>query len=402
MAELHSSDDSTQEPAWLVTEVPSRLRWATMFRTAWKMAIHDRQQTIAAILGVAFAYVLIGENLSASGHYVDQSSSYVDATEADLWLVPPGEKAFMIAGSLVPLSALHQAQVTPGVEWAAPVVRGFAGIKTPDGGVEQVIVVGAQGPLLRGGPFSLVKGVNTAILSPNAIIVEDANREKHGGLNIGTMVELGGHRAHVEGLTWGLMTTFGSYAFAEYDFARSILEIDSDRCSVVLVRLDGTVGIERVRAELRERVPDALVLTSEEYRKRSHDFILYDGGLIGIVFLGVLTGLTVGMAIVTLAMLSAVQQNLREFGVLKAIGATNSDLRRLLLVHAVLCSVVGSFVGAAALCQLAWVARTPRLIMMLPPAMLVALVPTMAFIAVASALLAIRRINRVEPASVFR
>lgn len=397
-----SGESSMDEPAWLVSELPRALRWSVIFRTAWKMALHDRQQTIAAILGVSFAYVLIGANMATAGHYVGQASSYIDESVADLWIVPPSERTFALPGRLLSTNDLHQATVTPGVEWASPIARGYTAIKLPNGGLENIILIGVPVPDLRGGPFYMVKGDPSVLMKPDAIVIEDSDREKLGGLNLGSTVEVAGRRAQVEGLTWGLVTLFGPYAFAEYDFARSILEIDADRCSVVLVRLDGTVPLGRVREELRQRIPDAQILTKEEYRRKSRDFILYDAGLIGIISMGLGVGITVGLAIVTLAMLSAVQQNIREFGTLKAIGVTNADLRLLLLFHALGCSVIGAFLGAAFLCQICWASRTARLIMMLDPLLLWGLVPCVTLVAVVAALVAIQRISRVEPASVFR
>ncbi|HVH44106.1 MAG TPA: ABC transporter permease [Labilithrix sp.] len=402
MAGLSPMDGAEPEPAWLVSELPRGLRWSMMLRMAWRMALHDRQQTIAAVLGVAFAYVLVGQNFGSAGHYLDQATAYIDASEADLWIVPPGEKAFFATGSLLSTGALHQASVTPGVAWATPVVRGYSAIKTPNGGAENVIVIGVPAPALHGGPFSIIKGDSSALLKPNAIFVDDAEREKLGGLNLGSTVELGGHRAHVEGLTWGLLTILGSVVFAEYDFARSILEIDSDRLSIVMVRLDGSAGLLRVRDELRTRVPEAAILTTDEYWMLTRNFILYDAGLIGVIFMGLTIGLTVGLAIVALSMLSSVQQNLREFGTLKAIGATSADLRRLLIFQALGCSIAGSFIGAVVLCQLSWASRSPRLNMIIHPLTLWGLVPGVTIIAITAALVAVRRTSRVEPASVFR
>lgn len=401
MAGLGTGEDG--KPAWLVSELPRGLRWSTMLRMAWRMALHDRQQTIAAVLGVAFAYVLVGQNFGSAGHYLDQESAFIDAAgEADLWVVPPGEKAFVVAGTLLSTSAFHQASVTPGVEWAVPLVRGYAAIKTPSGGAVTVIVFGVPGPALHGGPFNLVAGERSALLKPDAIFIDDADRENLGGLNPGSTIEIGGHRAQIEGLTWGLLTVFGSCVFLEYDLARSVLEIDSDRVSAVMVRLDGSVELLRVRDELRARIPEATILTTEEYRTITHRFVLFDAGIIGIVLMGLGVGLTVGLAIVTLSMLSSIQQNLREFGTLKAIGATNSDIRRLLIFQALGYSIAGSFVGAVGLCELVWAARSARLNMIVHTWTLCGLVPFVTFIAVVAALLAIRRTSRVDPASVFR
>ena len=369
---------------------------------ALRMALHDGQKTVGAVLGVAFAYLLIGQNICTTNHYLDQATSFVDAAGVDLWVVGPATKAIWAPSTVISSSALYQARVTPGVDWAEPLVTGASFAKLPDGGAQPVILVGTTAPRLRGGPYNIVKGERRGLLSPNAIFIDDADREKLGGLNFGDRFELNGHRVKVAGFTWGLVTLFGPFAFAEYDEARAILGTDSDRVNCVLVRITDAANLLRVQAELRSRIPEATVLTTEEFRGRTRHFILFDAGIIGILVMGIIIGVTVGLGIVTLSMLSSVQQNLREFGTLKAIGATNADLRRLLFLQALGYSVLGSFIGAATLCQLAWGSRSARLIMIVEPLNLIALVPFVTCIAIVAAMVAIRRIQRLEPASVFR
>jgi putative ABC transport system permease protein len=389
-------------PAWVKAEAPPALRWVTMLRLAVRMALHDHLQTIANILGMAFAYVLIANNIGSAGHYLHQATAYVDKHEGDLWVVAPGEKAFNLAGGQISTSALHQAIVTPGVDWAVPILRGGSIVKTPDGGVQNVVVVGVSGPNLHGSPFNFVKGDASALLRPNAAIIDDAYRERLGDLNLGSSFEVGGLRAHVEALTWGLSAPTGPFVFVEYDFARAILQSDSDRCSMVLVKLDGTVPPARVIEDLSSRVPDAIVLTNEQYHTRSYDFLLYENGLVGLIGMGLVTGLIVGFAIVVLSMLSSVQQNLREFGTLKAMGTTNADLRRLLVFNALGCAALGCFLGATAVCQISWAARSPTLNMVVNVWVLLGLVPLVTSVAIVSVVFAVRRIARVDPASVFR
>jgi putative ABC transport system permease protein len=373
-----------------------------MAKVALRMAQHDRQKTIGAVLGIAFAYLLVGQNISTAWHYLAQATAYIDNSGADLWIAGPATKGMLSSGTLLPISALHQARVAPHVAWAEPIVKGAAWARLPDGGARSLILVGVTTPALRGGPFNLVEGDKSALLRPDAIIVDDVEREKLGGVNFGDTIEVNRHRARVEGFTWGLLSTFGAFAFAEYDNARSILDIDADRVSLVLVGVAPGASLERVKESLASRIPDVLVMTTPEFREVTNNFILFDAGIIGVLGMGIFIGFTVGLGIVTLAMTGAIQQNLREFATLKAIGATNGDLRRLVFIQAMGYSLAGSLVGAAVLSELAWLVRSPRLILMIHPLMLCGLVPFVTSIALIAAAVAIRRLERLEPASVFR
>jgi putative ABC transport system permease protein len=265
-----------------------------------------------------------------------------------------------------------------------------------------MLLIGTRTPELRGGPYNLVAGSADALLEPNTVVFEDVDREKLGGLNLGDEVEVNRRRVRVGGFTWGLTTLFGAYTFGEFDFARGVLGIDADRVSYVLVGLEPGANPAEVARELRERTPDAAVMTAQEFRRVTQQFMLVDAGIAGLLLMGVFVGFTVGLAIVGLSMVSSVQHHLREFGTLKALGATNADLRRILLMQAVAYSAAGSFVGAALLCLLAWSARSGRLNLIVEPRLLVALVPFVTTIAVASAMLAVRRVTKLDPGMVFR
>lgn len=381
--------------------LPFRLRWKAMLLVAFQMAMHDRQKTVAAVMGVAFAFVLIAQNVCATQFYLKQSTNYVDNAGADLWVTAPGTKYFS-SGPFIPAASLHQALTCPGVDWAEPVIVGVATIRLPNGGAENIILVGARAPAFKGGPFNIIVGERDALLGANTVFFEDVEREKLGGLNLDSNVEINQHRVRVGGFTWGLTTVFGPYIFADYDFARVLLGAPSDRTSYVLVGLSKGVDRERVKRELQQRMPESEVLTTEEFDQRSDEFTLIDAGIAGILIMAIFVGVTVGLAIVGLSMTSAVQHNLREFGTLKAIGATNGDLRLLLFIQALAYSVLGSFAGSALVCALTWLSRSARLNMIVQPQLLFLLVPFVTIISMVSAIFALRSIRKLEPASVFR
>ena len=113
-------------------------------------------------------------------------------------------------------------------------------------------------------------------------------------------------------------------------------------------------------------------------------------------------GLLVGFVIVALSMFSSVVDNLREFGTLKAIGATTSDLAKLLFVQSVTFALMGSLIGLFLVTRLADAVRSPKLGIILPPAMLGGTTALMVLLCVVASTLALLRIRKVEPGMVFR
>jgi putative ABC transport system permease protein len=170
----------------------------------------------------------------------------------------------------------------------------------------------------------------------------------------------------------------------------------------VLVQLAPGVDAAAVQAELARRAPTSVVLSREGFRR-----VIIRHGLmktaIGVTFgTSTLFGLVVGFVIVSLSMFSSVVDNLREFGTLKALGATNADLTMLLLVQAVTFALLGSALGLALVLELARLLRNPKLAILLPPALTAGTAALMLAICVLASLMALQRIRRVEPAMVFR
>jgi putative ABC transport system permease protein len=113
-------------------------------------------------------------------------------------------------------------------------------------------------------------------------------------------------------------------------------------------------------------------------------------------------GLLIGLIIVALSMFSSVIDNLREFGTLKAIGATTTDLAKLLFVQSVTYAVLGSLVGSFLVTRISGGIRSAQLQMFVPPQMTLITWALMIGMCVAASTLALMRIRKVEPGMVFR
>lgn len=106
--------------------------------------------------------------------------------------------------------------------------------------------------------------------------------------------------------------------------------------------------------------------------------------------------------IVGLTMFSGVVDNLREFGMLKAIGAKTFDLALLLLVQATLYAMAGSGLGLILVGGLARGIRSPQLSLILPPWLIFGTPVVMLAVCITASGLALLRLRGLEPAMVFR
>jgi putative ABC transport system permease protein len=379
--------------------VASRAR--TMLVLGWSMMVFDKAKLVGTVLGVVFAVVLTNQQVGIGLGLVDRNVMFVEHAKADLWLVPPSTETLQ-GGRTVSTSNLFAARTTPGVAWSEPLLYGGAVVKTPTGGTEAVTLIGTKYPRYAGGPWNLVAGDRSALGRPDTMTFEDSERETLGGLNLGSVREVNGRRMTAGAFTWGLEPFGPSYAFVDYETARELLHTPSDETSYVLVGVAPGHDAQEVERAILARTSGVKVLTKADFEGSIRNFVLFKQSIGATIGSSALFGVVIGFVIVALSMFSSVLDRLREFGTLKAVGATTGDLALLLLGQSVAYAWIGSLIGLALVTRMAAGMRSPKLTLLFPPALTIGTVVGMTLVCVLASGLALLRIRRVEPAMVFR
>lgn len=376
-------------------------RWQLMARIGVSMMFYDKLKMLGTLCGVVFAVILADQQAGVFLGLVYKNTMFVDNSQADIWIVPPGTKS-LVAGSPLSDAVLNQARSTAGVAWAEPILYGTGNVSLPTGGSEAVTLIGAKLPRLAGGPWNMVAGSSAVLERPDTLVFEDSQRDKLGGMNLGSVRELNGHKVVAGGFTWGLSAFAPPYAFANYETAQNILSTQPDQHTFILAGIDKDASLETVKNLLSTELTEALVYTKNEFSTAIQKELAFNSSL-GISF-GTSTsfGLIIGLVIVSLSMFSAVIDSIREFGTLKAIGATTLDLAKILITQALAYGLLGSLIGVALVSRMAEGIRSPDLALVLPPVLILGTVVVMLFICVAASTLALVRIRNVEPGMVFR
>ncbi len=393
-------------PARAVVAEPAPLlppkSFRTMARIGVAMLLHDKLKLAGILIGVVFSVVMSNFQTSLFLGLLLRNTMFVDRADADVWIVPPQTNVLQGGDGTFSDTSVAAARAVTGVAWSAPLIMGTAPLRLPVGGQRPVTLIGTQLPAAHGGPFHIVKGETASLMLPDAIFVDDARRERLGGLNLGSVRELGGHRVQVVGFTSGLIPFGPSYAFASFDTAREILRRANHDVNYVMVGLAPGADVARVQRELAARFPDQKVLTRAEMRAATVDFVLAESGIGKSIGMGVFMAVFCGFIIVALTMFSAVVDHVREFGTLKAIGATNRDLAKLLVTQAIFCAFVGVALGEALVGRMIAGARDAELPLGMPWWVMAATLAGMTLMCIGASTLALARIRKVEPAMVFR
>jgi putative ABC transport system permease protein len=375
-------------------------RLASVAALAVRMMVHDKAKFLGTLLGVVFAVVLANQQLGILIGLLDKNTMFVDHAGADLWIVPPNTTTAQ-PGQRMSTQLLYQALATPGVKRASALVMIGAAITKPGGGSEGVTLVGVDLTTMLGGPWNIIAGDPSVMREPSTLLIEDSLRAKFGGLNLGSLREINGYQVRIGGFVWGLQPFGPPYTFTDIDTARSIGGVASDELNFVLVQVAPGGDADAVARELAARCPTADIYSRDDFHRRIVIQLLRDQ--LGVSF-GTSTafGLIIGFIIVALLMFSSVLDRVREFATLKALGLTDGDLTRMLLVQSVCYSLLGSLIGLGVVGFMAKGISSANLAVIVPH-WLVEITPVvMLGLCAAASLIAVRRVRKLEPGMVFR
>jgi putative ABC transport system permease protein len=156
-----------------------------------------------------------------------------------------------------------------------------------------------------------------------------------------------------------------------------------------------------VRDQIRARLADAEVLTPDEFRSRSRTFWVSGTGAGAALLLGSLLALIVGTVIVSQTLYSSTKDHLPEFVTLRAIGSSGGYIIEVIVIQAVIAAIIG-FCLAAVIAEIVVFATAetslPVAMTAATTAILLLLTITMS---VLSAILAIIKVMRLDPVTVF-
>ncbi len=369
---------------------------------ALRNLLHDRIRLAVTLIGILFSIVLVAVQL---GMYIGSSkmiTANIDRADADLWVTPFGAKSFEDGGVLLSERERHQALATPGVQSVVPLVVSFAEWRKPEGGSSRVVVIGSDFEDNGLVPWSLSQGTLEDIKAPDAIAVDQSYLSELGINGIGDTAQVATGRVKVRALTEGVRSfTQSPYAYTTLNRARQLLGTGSDSVTYLLVKLAPGANVETVRANLASRLNSADVLTTEEFRERSLVQWLFKTGAGLALIGGALLGSLVGTVIVAQTLYSSTKDHIHEFATLRALGSSKGYIHKVILAQAGLSAVIGYALGMIIALLVLYLSRNSALPLVMTPGLAFWLFALTVGMCAISALSAIVKVTKIDPATVF-
>lgn len=357
----------------------------------------DKTRLALSIGGVALAVMLVLVlNGFLTGMY-RQITSYLDHSPGSVVIAQRGVINMLGATSLLPPDTADEAEKIDGVAEVAPILSQFI-ILDLHGKKQPAYMVGyLPGAERGGGPWKLAEGREPE--ADDEVVFDSVLAARH-EIRLGDTMEIMGKDFAVVGLSEGTTSWMTSFFFIRKSAAESLLRAPG-ATSFLLVTLAAGESPEAARDRLSDLPGTQAVLKSEmaanDYKLFARYFSAPLQLMTGIAFL-------VGTLIVGLVIYTATVERQREYGVLKAIGARNAVLYRVVAAQALIAAMAGAALGVGlAYAAGEWImAARPQFLIVLEPAESARAVIIGLGMALAAALFPARVIAGVAPAEVFR
>ena len=378
-----------------------------MYHVALKMLLGDRAKYVMLVGGLTFAALLMTQQCAVFFGLLSWTTSHMRNMRASIWVVDPKVEQI---NEIKPMrdTDVNRVRSVAGVAYAVPLFTGVIQARVSDGTFKPVEMVGIDATTLIGRPPVILSGRLEDLRLPNTVMIDELAVERLSAgktrkIGIGDIFEINDREARVIGICKTDRHFFGyPYVFTTYDEALQFAPKTRKMLSMVLAEpAPGWTAEETARAIERETQLKAY--TEAEFTKATVHWFFVNTGIPASFGTTIIMGFIVGIAVAGQTFYSFVLENLRHLGALKAMGASNGLLARMLMLQALTVGLVGYGlgVGLTSLFGLA-VLKSGQPPFLMPYQLPLFTLGAIIFICVFSALLGIRKIYKLEPAVVFR
>nr|MBP7322773.1 FtsX-like permease family protein [Deltaproteobacteria bacterium] len=384
-----------------------------MYSIALKMLVGDRSKYLGIVMGLTFASLLITQQSSIfTGLMTRTYGAITDISQPDIWVMDP---KVQFIDDVKPLqdTELFRVRSIEGVEWAVPLYKGLLKARLQDGNYQICNVLGLDDATLIGGPPVMTRGSLADLRMQDSIIVDDVGAstrlaqpspsgEGLRPLDIGDVLEINDHRAVVVGIC-RVSRTFQSQPviYTTYTRATTFAPRERKLLSFVLAKAAAGENLDTLCDRITRRTGLA-AYTAQEFKDMTYDYFMENTGIPINFGTAVALGFVIGTAIAGQTFYNFTLENMRYFGTLKAMGATNSILLRMILLQSLLVGMLGYGLGVGTAALFGFFLGGTELSFRLTGQLMFFSGAAISLICILSALISIRRVIRLEPAIVFK
>jgi putative ABC transport system permease protein len=374
----------------------SALRVDGASHLAVRNLLQDKTRLALSVAGIALAVMLIIFLLGLREGVFRGAVAYLDNAPGTVVVLPEGVRS-TAGGSarLLPPETIESVLSVPEVREGAPVLLVVA-VPEWHGTREAVRLIGYE--VGSGtGPWDLASGREPS--ADNEIVIDRALAARH-SYELGDTVEFAGTELTVSGLSNGTSSLVGSYVFARTELVESLI-LAPGSASFLLLTPQSGAGSDDLITGLQD-IPGINALPKSDVMDNNRQVLanIVDS----VIFVMVGAAFVVGALVVGMVIYTATIERQREYGVLKAIGARNGMVYRIVISQAAIAAGIGVLAGVALAFAVGWFVTSarPQFPVVIDYGAIAATLAAGFIMALIGALVPARAVARLAPADVFR
>ncbi|XHX79650.1 MAG: FtsX-like permease family protein [Stenomitos frigidus ULC029] len=414
-----------------------------MASIARKNLFEDIPRFLVAQAGIMFAVSLVTIQVGILDGFTRSTGLLIDQSTADLW-VASEDMVHLEVTSPLPLEQLVKVRSIKGVQRAEALMIRAALWRAADRTIAPIRLYGfdPDGQLFAN--WKLTQGEITALNTPYTMLIDKAQLAALNLKQVGDAGSIGSLPAKVVGLatdtqsmassataftsleTANAFSTSGLRSTANIRIQNGEVEVLnnveaaparssansppaprklslSDSITFILVKAQPGQDVQVLRQRLEAALPGIRTLTKAEMAQQTREYWEKRTGIGFILGLGATVGFVVGMVVVSQILYSSVADHIKEYGTLKAMGASDWIIYRVITEQALWMAVLG-YLPSMALCigLGTWTMTAKGIMILISPVTAAGVFCITVVMCVGSAMFAIQKVTRVDPAIVFK
>ncbi len=413
-----------------------------MVSIARKNLFEDIPRFLVAQAGIMFAASLVTIQVGIFHGFTRSTAQLIDNSSADIW-VSAEEMVYFELTQSMPLERLVDVRRVEGVLRAEAISLSAGRWRSRNGKIAPSRIIGFDPSGTLFGVGEIMQGDLDALDAPFSFMTDKTNLDSLELETIGSTAEVNSAPAKLVGLTRGTQSIVSStMLFTSLENAKaystsgltssvfcsvgtgdglsctttyetkdesddSLPEIAAltiaDPITHILIQAEPGEDLQQLKQRIANTLPDVIVLTQDEMANRTRNYWRLRTGIGFILGLGAVVGMIVGIVIVGQILYSSVSDHIREYGTLKAMGASDRMIYGVIIEQALWMAVLG-YIPSMLLCLSlgAWTSATQGIMILITPLTATGLFGITVVMCVGSALFAIQKVTHVDPAIVFK
>ncbi|MBD2742232.1 FtsX-like permease family protein [Coleofasciculus sp. FACHB-1120] len=416
-----------------------------MASIARKNLFEDIPRFLAAQAGIMFAVSLVTIQTGIFNGFTRATTLLIDNSNADIW-VSSADMIHMELTLPIPAQRVVEARRVEGVEQAEPLIVQASLWRDSRNKISPMRIIGFNPAGELFSPGKVIQGSLSALKQPYTVMLDKSNLRPLNIKQIGDVAEVGSFKAQLVALTQDTQSiTSNTFLFTSLETANAYANsrvttslncklqsgdikctsasasfnnppaannlsapapqklTPTDLITYVLVQAKPGQDLQQLKKKLEAALPDTRAYTKAEMASQTRVFWQQRTGIGFILGLGAVVGIIIGMAIAGQILYASVSDHLKEYGTLKAMGASDWKIYSVIVEQALWMAVLG-YIPSMVLCLGlgAWTFATQGIIILITPGSAIAIFGITTLMCVTSAIFAIQRVTRVDPAIVFK